>query len=247
LPRYANAIGPGDHLAIDIAAGYDRTQVIPTLHVAVSDNGTVQLPELGQVAVAGKKPDSAGTAIQRDFVQNQIFQNPLVTVRIEEKRTNRVRVIGGVNRPEVYELPADQSDVLTAITMAGGLAEDAGDKIEVRTAGGMPQGMEYAATSPGGIQQASYRQPMGTVSFAAPVTISLSSLAGGGMNGNPDGYKLQDGAVVMVQKLDPLPISVRGLVACGMLSLVRAESATSLPTKFGLFVRHVREIRSRSH
>ena len=214
LPRYANSIGPGDHLAVDIAPSLERNQVIPTLHVIVSDNGTIQLPQLGQVNVAGMKAETAGTAIQRDFVQNDIYRSPLVTVRIEEKRTNKVRVIGGVNRPQVYELPADQSDVLTAITMAGGLAEDAGDKIEVRTAGGVPQGMEYAAISPTGIQQAGFSQPMGTTTFAAaPVTISLSTLArGGGMGGNPDGYRLQDGAVVMVQKLDPLPISVRGLV-----------------------------------
>lgn len=211
MPEYGNGIGPGDHLEITVAAGLDRTDVA-TFPVTVTENGTVRLSELGQVDVRGLRPDSAGTVIERAFVDRELYVSPVVTVRVVKKHTNSVRVVGGVAKPGIYELPADRSDVLTAIVMAGDLSEDAGDKVEVRSQSGMPPGMEYAATSRGEIQQASHSQPMGVAGFMQPVTISLSALAQGGPMANPDGYKLDDGAVVVVQKLDPVPISVRGLV-----------------------------------
>ena len=46
----------------------------------------------------------------------------------------------------------------------------------------------------------------------APVTISLTALAQGGGVADPESLMLGDGAVVMVQESDPIPITVRGLV-----------------------------------
>jgi polysaccharide export outer membrane protein len=213
MPRYGNAIGPGDFVEVSIAAGLNREQVLPPLNVQVTDNGTVKLPELGQINVAGLRPDSAGTAIQNELVDKQIYVNPLVTVQVKAKRKNSVRVVGGVRKQGIYELPADQSDVLTAIAMAGGLSDMAGDRVQVRSArniGGSDS--EYAASG-GVIQQAGYRQQIGGAAFAmAPVTISLTALAQGGGVADPESLMLGDGAVVMVQESDPIPITVRGLV-----------------------------------
>ncbi|MFK7818408.1 MAG: polysaccharide biosynthesis/export family protein [Planctomycetaceae bacterium] len=213
LPKYGNAIGPGDFIEVSIAAGLNREQVLPPLNVQVTDNGTIKLPELGQIDIAGMKPDSAGTAIQNELVAKEKYVNPLVTVQVKEKQKNTVRVVGGVQKEGLYELPADQSDVLTAIAMAGGLSDMAGDRVQVRSARGTI-GMESEYASSGGvIQQAGYRKQIGGASFAmAPVTISLAALAQGGGVADPESVKLGDGAVVMVQESDPIPITVRGLV-----------------------------------
>ena len=211
MPRYGNAIGPGDYLEVAIAAGLDRDTVLPPMRVQVTDNGTIKLPELGQIRVVGMPEDSAGTAVQNELIDRELYVNPLVTVRVLEKQTNTVRVVGGVAKEGIYRLPVDQSDVLTAIAMAGGLAINAGDRVEVRSARRMPDG-EYSEYA-GGVQPASYQAGIAGGALMMPaVTLSLTSLAQGGMQTDPESLKLGDGAVVMVQRTDPVPITVRGLV-----------------------------------
>ncbi len=217
MPVQGNSIGPGDFLAINIAAGLNRDQVLPQFNVRVSEEGTITLPEIGRVDISGLRPDSAGTQIQNEFMDRDVYVNPLVTVRVEEKRTNTVRVMGGVNKGGVFELPADQSDLFTALAKAGGLSEEAGDKVEVRGALGraVSNHQMHPEAEGGAVQQAGYSQP-GVAAGAIllqPVTISLSAMAQSGtQHPGGQGYKLGDGAVVHVQKRDPVPITVQGLV-----------------------------------
>lgn len=220
VPVHANAIGPGDFLEVNVAAGLSRDQILDPIHVQVSDEGTIWIHGVGTVDVRGMRPEVASTALRNDLIENDIYLDPLVTIRVKQKRTNTIRVMGGVNKGGVFEIPASQSDLFTAIAQAGGLSAEAGDKIDVRGALGQA-GFEHqlqADTGNGTIQQAGYSQPAiaGSAISMSPVTISLSALAqnqnGATIPGGGQGYKLADGAVVHVQKRDPIPITVQGLV-----------------------------------
>lgn len=208
VPPSGNAIAAGDFLQVDIVAGLERTLVLPTLNVRVGEDGMITLPDLGPIQVVGLTPDAAGTAIRSAFLENDLYRNPLATVRIAEKRTNTVRVVGGVRNEGAYELPVDRSDVLTAITEAGGLADDAGWKVEVLTARPNRQAaMPVASASGDEIDLAAFASEMPPAGGPLePITISLTDIRADG------GYALSDGAVVMVEKRDPKPINVRGLV-----------------------------------
>lgn len=204
VPTGSQVIGPGDVLKVSIAPALSKSEVLPPYTVRVDENGQVRLPELGLVHIAGLRPDTAGAAIETEYVTNKKYVNPVVTVLIEQKRLNVVRVFGGVRKPGTYELPAGQSDVLSAVLAAGGLAEDAGDRVEVLT----PRSDYLARTAEKGIQQAGYSDTTTGAPAMTTQTISLVSLSRSGSRGS----RVEDGGVVMVQKLDPVPITVTGLV-----------------------------------
>jgi len=175
----------------------------------VSDDGMISLPEIGSVNVAGIAPSGAESLIRAAAISKGLYiKNPSVTVRITDRRMNSVRVMGAVKLPGTYKLPPNSSDVVSALAAAQGLADDAGQKIEVRNPVTRTRGESPAiAGDP--------TQPFTSVSSTAAsaggmnsYTIDLISAAKAG-----DGqYNVEDGGVIMVEKRDPEVIYVQGLV-----------------------------------
>lgn len=200
-------IGIGDVLEVQIAAGLSEEDQ-STMAARVSGDGTIALPMIGVLDVAGVEPQGAESLIRAEAIRRQLYHNPTVTVTVTHQRMNKVRVLGAVRAPGLYDLPPHASDVVSAIAAAQGLEKDAGQTVEVRNpyrAG--PTNRPAVAGDPG--------QPLTTVSSTASMesgmnsyTIDLISAAKAG-----DGqYIVQDGGVVMVEKRDPAPIYVGGLV-----------------------------------
>ena len=127
----SETIGPGDvlELAISASLSKDDQVVIP---VRIGDDGTANLPDIGPVHLAGVEPQAAGSLVRAEAIRRGLYRNPTVTVSFAHKRTNRVRVLGAVKVPGVYELPPEASDVVSAIAAAEGLAENAGENVEIR-------------------------------------------------------------------------------------------------------------------
>nr|NIP86808.1 hypothetical protein [Planctomycetales bacterium] len=124
-------IEAGDVLKVSVVSGYaDRGAV--TTPVRVSDNGTANIPLVGPVALAGLELEGAEQAIRGAAIGRGIYTNPHVIVVMEQKRVNKVTVIGAVNKPGVYELPRTSSDMLAALVAAGGLSDEAGTEVELR-------------------------------------------------------------------------------------------------------------------
>ena len=128
----SDTINTGDLLEVTIAAGLsEKDQAI--LGGRVRDDGTVSLPEIGSVNVVGIAPSGAETLIRAAAISQGLYiNNPSVTVRVTDRRMNTVRVMGAVNKPGTYKLPPNSSDVVSALAAAEGLADDAGENIEVR-------------------------------------------------------------------------------------------------------------------
>jgi polysaccharide export outer membrane protein len=132
---------------------------------------------------------------------------------MEKKRVNRITVVGAVSKPGVYELPRGSSDLLAAIVAAGGLAEDAGIDVDVRSparrgrqahppAPSADRTANAAAVQPAAYHTASADQPARSVR----INLVSATLAGG------EDLRLRDGDVVSVTKRDPMPLQVLGLV-----------------------------------
>jgi len=121
-------IGPKDLLEI-------KVQEIAELNVErrVQDDGSIDLPLLGQVTASGVSPmdlrDRITAMLTAKFV-NQAY----VTVNVKEYANRPILILGGVARPGALNV-AGRWTLQQAILNAGGLAPGAGKKIAVlRTA-----------------------------------------------------------------------------------------------------------------
>jgi len=213
LSRLASAsgssetIGPGDVLEVSISASLSKDDQV-TIPVRIGDDGAATVPDIGRVQLAGFEPQAAESLIRLEAINKGLYHNPTVTVAFAHKKMNRIRVLGAVKEPQTYELPPSASDVVSAIAAAGGLADNAGENVEIRnpTQRGRNSRPTVAGSPPTPYSAISESNEVsgGMTSY----TINLVSAARSGTNS----YTIQDGGVVMVEKRDPAPIQIEGLV-----------------------------------
>jgi len=118
-------IGPKDLLEISVLGVPEISKLV----VRVSEDGRITLPLLGEVGVG----DLTKFEVEKKLTQlagEKIVLKPQVTVHILEYLSRRVSVVGAVGRPGPYELLGRQT-VLSVVSAAGGLTEDAGEEIIV--------------------------------------------------------------------------------------------------------------------
>ncbi len=201
-------IDRGDMLDICIAAGLSEDAVTRFV-IRVGSDGTAIVPEIGSLQFAGMPLMAAEQQIAAACIQHNLYRQPHVTVGMKQPHVNRITVLGAVEEPGTWPLARRSSYLMDAIMAAGGLAEDAGINVEIRR----PMGHTATAfsgnptTGPGNIQLTSgtMTPPAGQVTR---VCLNLAEAAG-----QPHATQyLDDGAVVVVQRLNPEPVEVIGLV-----------------------------------
>ena len=218
----SDVIDRGDVIEVAIAAGLDEKDVV-RFPVRINEVGVATLPEIGQIRLAGLEMEAAEAAIVLACVDRQLYRNPNVTVTMKRQRTNRVTVMGAVKEPGVYELPRGSSDLLAALVAAGNLDKDAGTTVEIRN-----------PTPPGGTRPdriASDSLPglnlpgVNTVGLSGESTEAVAT--GDATNGpfqslrvdlvsaiksGTESFAVSDGAIIRVERRDPEPLHVMGLV-----------------------------------
>lgn len=85
---------------------------------SVSDEGTINFPEIGIVAVLGKTPAQVEQDIQARLADGYLV-NPSVSVLVKEYKSKTVSVLGQVRKPTVVPYTAGMS-IVDAISQAGG-------------------------------------------------------------------------------------------------------------------------------
>ena len=132
-------IGPEDLLQISVleAPDLDRT-------VRVSDDGEISLPLLGTVQAAGLT--SRGLeAVLENLLRRTYMKNPHVSVFVKEMKSHPVSVFGAVEKPGVFQI-REAKTLIEVLSMAQGLAADAGDTVIVMRHPGDPAGPAPAAS-----------------------------------------------------------------------------------------------------
>jgi polysaccharide export outer membrane protein len=107
-------IGPEDLLEISV---FEEEKLNKT--VRVSSQGNISLPLLGTIRVKGLTANELEKEI-RDLLGEKYLQDPHVSVFIKEYRSQRISVIGAVEKPGVFDVTG-QKTVLDMLAMAGGL------------------------------------------------------------------------------------------------------------------------------
>ena len=107
-------IGPEDLLEISV---FEEEKLNKT--VRVSSQGNISLPLLGILRVKGLTANEVEKEI-RDLLSEKYLQDPHVSVFIKEYRSQRISVIGAVEKPGVFDITG-QKTILDMLGMAGGL------------------------------------------------------------------------------------------------------------------------------
>ena len=215
----SDIIMPCDLLEVSVLTGLDTKDV--GISCRVDDQGNVQVPPIGKVAVGGLRLPDAERAIAQAAIERDVYRRPTVTIKRVQSRTYRITVAGAVAKPGVYNIPAAQADLLTALVQAEGLKNDADPVVEIRRSGFresvQPTLDSNAENAPGQLTSLTERSAPGE-----SIKVDLRSV--GQNNQSLQEYRLQDGDVVFVplRKLDP--IYVDGLVnKPGMYAFPAAE------------------------
>jgi polysaccharide export outer membrane protein len=112
-------IGPEDLIEVSV---FEEEKLNKT--VRVSSQGNISLPLIGILRVKGLTANELEREI-RELLAEKYLQDPHVSVFIKEYRSQRISVIGAVEKPGPYDVTG-QKTVLNLLGMAGGLKEDAG-------------------------------------------------------------------------------------------------------------------------
>ncbi len=120
VPRPELVLVPGDLVRISV-----HQQADLDLETRIPDNGLISYPLIGPVQAAGKSSPALEQAIKEKLMADYL-QNPSVTVTVKEYVKRKVFIVGGVTKPDGYELAADsRMTVLQLVAAAGGFTDRA--------------------------------------------------------------------------------------------------------------------------
>ncbi len=125
-------IGPEDLLELSILDAPDLSRT-----VRVSGSGEISLPLLGVVKAAGLTPRELEIVLQ-ELLRRSYMKDPHAAVFVREMQSHPVSVVGAVKKPGVFQIRGAKT-VLEMLSMAEGLADDAGDTIYVMHGAGIEE------------------------------------------------------------------------------------------------------------
>jgi polysaccharide export outer membrane protein len=120
VPRPDPLLLPGDLLTITVFRQPDLL-----LEVRIPQDGRITFPLIGAVEAAGRTQADLETTI-RTKLEKDYLREASVTVTVKEYAKRRVYIVGGVVKPDGYEVPPNSRvTVLQAIAAAGGFTDRA--------------------------------------------------------------------------------------------------------------------------
>lgn len=112
--------------------------------VRIDTSGSINLPLIGRVQIAGLTIQQAEAAISRQLVP--YYRDVDVSVNVTEFKSQPVSVLGAVHMPGVYQMQG-QKTLIELISLAGGFDVDAGYALKVT------RRREYGPPSAGRIRE----------------------------------------------------------------------------------------------
>jgi polysaccharide export outer membrane protein len=117
-------VGPGDVLDIDVPGLVELEE----REVRIAADGTIRLPLLGVVPVAGLTESELTRELRRRLEESTMYDPP-VAVFVTEYRSRMVSVIGAVAKPGFYSLASERETILDVVGQAGGFTERAARRL----------------------------------------------------------------------------------------------------------------------
>ena len=116
-------LGPGDLLRISVPA----IDELKDRRVRVSEQDTIALPLLGTINVSGMTEGD----LRQDLLHRlkKYMYQPQVEVFLEHTENREVAVLGSVRRPGRYMLASHNDTIMTMVSHAGGVTEQAASRL----------------------------------------------------------------------------------------------------------------------
>jgi polysaccharide export outer membrane protein len=121
-------VGPDDLLDVSVLEAPDLNRT-----VRVSAEGDISLPLLGSVRAMGLTPSGLAGVLE-ELLRRTYMKDPHVGVFLKEMQSHPVSILGAVAKPGVYQIRGAKT-LVEMLSMAQGLAPDAGDKVIVERQG----------------------------------------------------------------------------------------------------------------
>lgn len=115
VPTDKSTLGAGDVILVDIVGEKD----LPREYQVASD-GSVELPYIHTVQVAGLEPQEVSRVIRRLLIERQVLTDPSVVVQVKEYNSRRITVLGQVSKPGTFPYTPGLT-LIQALSQAGGL------------------------------------------------------------------------------------------------------------------------------
>ena len=119
-------LGVGDAVRVTVFQQPDLTT-----ETRITERGTIGLPLVGEVKVAGLTPAAAAAQVAAEFKKGQFLKNPQVALALTTVRSRQVSVLGMVARPGRYPLDDSSSRLADVIAAAGGVGATGADAVTV--------------------------------------------------------------------------------------------------------------------
>ncbi len=119
----AFALGPGDivHISVPLIEPLrDRT-------VRVSELNTISLPLIGDINLGGMSEEDLRNELNRRL--RKYMYQPEVEVLLQQTENREVAVLGAVAKPGRYTLASKSDTLMTMISRAGGMNQDAASRV----------------------------------------------------------------------------------------------------------------------
>lgn len=134
-------IGPDDLLNISV---FEAPEMNSTVRVSAS--GEISLQLLGAVHAAGLTPRELESVLQ-GLLRRTYMKDPHVSVFVQELQSHPVSVVGAVKMPGVFQIRGTKT-VIEVLSMAQGLADDAGNEVLIVHGGGYAESGSSSGQDP---------------------------------------------------------------------------------------------------
>jgi len=123
-------LGVGDTVRVSV-----HQQADLSTEARISERGTIAMPLVGELKLAGLSQREAAAAIAASLKDGKYLKNPQVSVALTAVRSRQVSVLGEVARPGRYALDDTSSRLTDVIAAAGGISATGADTVTVMRGG----------------------------------------------------------------------------------------------------------------
>jgi polysaccharide biosynthesis/export protein len=194
-------LGPEDVIEITVWGHQDLQR-----QVAVSLDGTITFPLIGEVKAAGRSVQALEKILAAKLSDGYLVK-PQVTINVKDYKSQKVYIMGEVKNPGTYPV-TKKNDLLFTLSLAGGFTPNAGNEVMIvrpRDGGGKPISIEEARNRRDTIIRVNLKDALdGDVSQNAVIqngdTITVQKMPFFFVLGevkNPGKYNLEDGTTVL--------------------------------------------------
>jgi polysaccharide export outer membrane protein len=218
-------IGGGDLLRVSVFGVKDFD-----VDARVSARGSISVPLIGDVQVAGLTTDEAEAVIEKRLVDGQFMLQPQVSVFAKEYATQGISVLGEVQKPGIYPLLGSHG-LFDVLSMAGGPTPKSGPTVTITHRSRPNDPVQVNLVGVGKSADADAEILPGDTVFVSKAGIVYVV----GEVKNPSGIVIENGSDMTVLKAIAMAGGVSPTAAVNSAKLIRRSSSgpaeTSIPLK----------------